>query len=389
MWCLATLNSYSQVDSSRTYFFGHSLIDHSPPAIPTPSNETTVPHWLRKLAVAAGHEFAVDGQFGFLPNHANNLPPIPQLGYDCVPGFWDNSMQTFAEASPTDLLLTAANFIQAEPPTFPYYGPDSIYTPITATTTIVDWVSNEVSDIDIYIYENWPEMSDTILPYPTSYNELIPYHDYTQEAFHDWWITYQDSMLLRRPDLNMRMIPAGPIISKLLTTTNLSTIPIPELYEDMAPHGRPTLYFLAGLVTYMAIYEEPAPVNFPPDTNVHPEVFDDFPGLVDLIWQDLLAFNDANGNSRVFTDDFSAVQVVLDSVCIEIFPNPSNGIFIIDGLIGQYQIDVLDIQGNIYQNYNSSQQVEIDISALPSGMYFIRIENLSNSQLYVEKILKQ
>ena len=196
-------------------------------------------------------------------------------------------------------------------------------------------------------------------------------------------------MLLRRPDLNIRMIPAGPIISKLLTTTNLSTIPIPELYEDMAPHGRPTLYFLAGLVTYMAIYEEPAPVNFPPDTNVHPEVFDDFPGLVDLIWQDLLAFNDANGNSRVFTDDFSAVQVVLDSVCIEIFPNPSNGIFIIDGLTGQYQIDVLDIQGNIYQNYNSSQQVEIDISALPSGMYFIRIENLSNSQLYVEKILKQ
>ena len=30
----------------RNYIFGHSLIVHTPPQFPTPSDETTVPHWL-------------------------------------------------------------------------------------------------------------------------------------------------------------------------------------------------------------------------------------------------------------------------------------------------------------------------------------------------------
>ena len=53
---------HAQIDDVRLYAFGHSLIDHRPPAIPTPSDETTILHWMYQIAQDAGHTFAAGGQ---------------------------------------------------------------------------------------------------------------------------------------------------------------------------------------------------------------------------------------------------------------------------------------------------------------------------------------
>lgn len=380
---------HAQPDTLRNFIFGHSLIDHRPPAIPTPHDETTVPYWLHQLAAEAGHVYQVDAQFGFLPYHAATLPPVSQLGYDGVSGFWDSETIPFSEADVTHIMLTAANFIQAEPPYFPYYSPDSIYSPISATRDILDWVDQQEDSVLFYIYENWPEMHDSILPFPPSPTELNPYYNYTLNGFHNWWLEYQDSLLEQRPMLNVRMIPVGPILSKLFTSSILSDIPILDLYEDTAPHGRPTLYFLASLITYMSIYQEMAPLTYSVDTIIHDYVADNYNFFVNFIWDELLNFNDASGTSRVFLDDLSAVHVQLDSNVITLFPNPTSGIFVVDGLTGDFDVDILDVNGNIHQNYNSSSRIEINISSLPTGLYFIRIQKQGESDFYLEKILKQ
>lgn len=284
----------------RTFMFGHSLIVHDPPAIPTPSNETTVPHWMHILSAEAGLEFAASGQYGFLPQH-DNLPPISQWGFDEVTSAWDSDTQTFAEADFNTILLTAANFIQYQSATEVYYGDEDGTTPVSATASIVDWCTDQDTDMVVYIYENWPDMAPFIAgDFPPTEGELEKYYECTSGDFHDWWLHYHDQVMAQTPNTQVRMIPVGPILAKLLTETELSGIPVEELYEDNAPHGRATLYFLAGLITYSAMYGTSPPAGFEVPEIVHSLVREHYVEVSNSIWLELDAFTDIEGNSRIW-----------------------------------------------------------------------------------------
>ena len=129
--------------------------------------------------------------------------------------------------------------------------------------------------------------------------ELAAYHAYTQGEFHQWWLDYHDAVMAQRPELSVRMVPVGPVLATLLTTT-LAELPPEAAYEDNAPHGQPTLYFLAGIVTYMAIYAEPPPDAYEPPGDLHPLVLEHYDEIVDVAWDALLDFDDDAGQSRVF-----------------------------------------------------------------------------------------
>jgi len=280
----------------KTYFFGHSLVNHSIPILPTNSNETSIPHWLALLSVEAGYGFTADGQYGFLGNHAQ-LPPIDQWGFDMVASGWNGS---FIDSNFGAVILTAANFIQYQPATEPYYG--STVTPLDHTLAIVDYVRQQAPDAAFYIYENWPDMGGFANPFPPTEQSLQGYHDYTQNGFHDWWLDYQDLVNAARPNANVKMMPVGPILAKLLTDTNLllRNIPVTDLYEDDAPHGRPTIYLLAALVHYMVLHQELAPQTYVIPDTIHPIVRDQYSQIIDYIWNELQLFTDDNGNSRIW-----------------------------------------------------------------------------------------
>ncbi len=296
----ATLSEIQGQTAIRSFIFGHSLLDHRPPAIPTPSNETTVPHWLHLLATEAGHTYAAAGQYGFLPQHAN-LPPFSQWGYDLVQPAWESDYEPFTAADFNNILITAGNFMQWQAPDQPYPYQGGI-TPISATQDIVNWIDQQEPTAKIYIYENWPDMAGYISNgvFPPTSSDLANYYNYVNADFHDWWIDYQDAMLLSHPNKNIRMIPVGPILANLLTSAPYNQIPVTEIYEDDAPHGRATLYFLASMITYSAIYEEPVPATFVVPNIVHPTIRNNYTSIATTIWNELLAFNDATGDTRVF-----------------------------------------------------------------------------------------
>tara|TARA_R110000737_G_scaffold347560_1_gene379340 strand:+ start:45 stop:614 length:570 start_codon:yes stop_codon:yes gene_type:complete len=98
------------------------------------------------------------------------------------------------------------------------------------------------------------------------------------------------------------MIPVGPMIAEMMGTAPYNTIPANQLYEDNAPHGRETIYFLAGLATYMAIYGEKAPSTYIPPNTVLPEIVNNYATIVDDFWDYMVTFNDDNGDSRVFVN---------------------------------------------------------------------------------------
>lgn len=284
----------------RTYIFGHSLINHEYNVNPVPSNETSVPHWMFLLAEAANYQYAVSGQYGFLPQH-DDLPPVPQWGFDIIPTIWsDETGDQFSDVDFNSILITAGNFIQYKGPEETYDGDASDTSPVLSTLTITDWTTSQENGLHIYIYENWPDMAGFINAFPPTEAEFSNYHSYTTGDFHQWWLNYHDALVEARPNQSIHMIPVGPILSHLLTETNLSEIPVDILYEDDAPHGRPTVYFLAAMITYSAMYGEMPPADFTIPDIIDSRVAENYAAVREIIWSELEAFVDQDGNSRVW-----------------------------------------------------------------------------------------
>lgn len=85
----------------------------------------------------------------------------------------------------------------------------------------------------------------------------------------------------------------------------------------------------------------------------------------------------------------SQVNLSLADECITIFPNPtSDELYIQIGNL-EYNINVIDSQGNNIQSYLTNEDIIIDISSLPAGLHFIELVNNTHSLVYLKKILKQ
>jgi len=74
---------------------------------------------------------------------------------------------------------------------------------------------------------------------------------------------------------------------------------------------------------------------------------------------------------------------------LKIFPNPTQGIINIDtnDLLAEYEIFSMDGKYLKYGNVNGKGSSQIDISALPSGLYTLRL--ISNDEILVQKVIKE
>ncbi len=384
--CLLSNGILTAQNTDKTMFiFGHSLLSHL-----TNTDETTVPHWLHHLAEADNRSIAVTGQYGFLPQH-DNLPPVAQWGYTDVSSPWDSDTESFSEADFNTILITAANFVQYKPSNENYDGDENLTSPLQSTLEIIDWIENNEPTAISYIYENWPDMSSFIddgSPFSPTASQFANYNNYTQGGFHDWWLEYHDFIEAARPEENVRLIPAGSVISQLLTQAPLNTIPILDLYEDNSPHGRPTIYFLASLVTYMAIYQRKAPVNYNIPDTVHTLVRDNYQSIIDGIWNELLAFNHPDDSSRVFLNNSLSVENHHIETTIQVYPNPTKDVITIKRNDDLNSIDLFDMSGRlIITENNLKQDNTIDMTSLPKGVYLMKLKN-SDYTFSIHRIIK-
>lgn len=297
-----SLYSFNVVGASKkdlnVYYFGHSLVHHTEYKIPTPKDHTSIPHWMASLAKAADYRFTVDGQFGFLRNHAE-LPPQNGWYFDHASSGWGGS---FVSSQYDAAILTPANFIQYQGAHKPYYDEKKV-SPLDASLKVLDFVTSKSPKTKFYLYESWPEMGNYAEGYPPkvpSASQQKKYHRYTQGDFHDWWVDYHARMSKARPNVTLKMIPVGQVLSRLLTETELKNVPFAELFEDAAPHGRPTVYFLAALVHYSVLYQEKPPAKYEFDASIHPLVKTHYTQVVNKIWQELNNYKDKKGNSLVW-----------------------------------------------------------------------------------------
>jgi len=85
----------------------------------------------------------------------------------------------------------------------------------------------------------------------------------------------------------------------------------------------------------------------------------------------------------------TAADLEVKSTSIQLNPNPTSGVFTIQGEFQNYSIQVISQNGAVYQDLtDQASPIQIDITALPSGIYFVRVLNTLNNQLSFENILK-
>jgi len=292
IFCLFILISV-KAQTIESHMMGHSLMDHA-----SATEETKIAYWIDQFADEVSLTYEMAGQFGSIWSFAD-FNPATQWGSPGVLSSWDADIETFEEASLNNFMFTVFNYVQDLPAHVPYYTNPAV---LLSSQRLIDSVNSYQASATIYIYENWPEMSPfTGEPFNPTASDFANYNSFTVGAFHDWWLDFHDSLLVSHPTENVRMIPVGPMIAELLTTAPYDTIPILDLYEDDAPHGRETIYFLAGLATYMAIYETQAPVSYTVPASVHTTVVNNYSNIVSTFWTYLQGFNEPGGNSRVFT----------------------------------------------------------------------------------------
>lgn len=95
-------------------------------------------------------------------------------------------------------------------------------------------------------------------------------------------------------------------------------------------------------------------------------------------------------STYVNTDALStSIDINLSNSCIEVFPTGNINFYRLRGNLYNYQIEILDASGNLFESIsNSTNEHIIDLNALPSGMFFISVSNNDNQNVCVKKIIK-
>lgn len=86
----------------------------------------------------------------------------------------------------------------------------------------------------------------------------------------------------------------------------------------------------------------------------------------------------------------TAVNLLADDSGITLFPNPSNGEFIIRGNLKDYGIKILDVNGLVHQDISTSaEELMISLNNLVNGLYFLQVVRYDDSTVSLQKIIKQ
>ena len=83
-----------------------------------------------------------------------------------------------------------------------------------------------------------------------------------------------------------------------------------------------------------------------------------------------------------------AREVFFENNAIQIFPNPTSGLIQIDGKnLDDLEVRVWKNTGRIIKDYQITEYGQIDLSLMPSGLYFLELRN--KDQVIIKKIIKE
>lgn len=266
-----------------TYAYLNSLHNHD---AGLGNLNTSTANWVARMATVApngGNTYTCGWMFGFA--NAWTTPPASQgqevaTSPHIVGGTWTGCN-----------LVEVVEFVpdNFDGPTFDPSSTNNLGFAYTQRLLeIIDaWETNAPNANRSYvIYAGWPAMDAYGDPATLTPTQAANYQAYALGAYQTWLQTLLSQLQAALPSLNIRLNNVSRAVITTWRDTAVSTIPATALFEDNAPHGTATWYFLAGIAEYMELFNEKPPSNFVinPAWGVHQTVVDNYQTIVNFMW---------------------------------------------------------------------------------------------------------
>jgi len=142
----------------------------------------------------------------------------------------------------------------------------------------------------IMIYQGWADLGAITENFPPSQAQLENYYDYASGDYSDWYDGYMAELQSAVPEANLQLIPVNDVLILLIADDGpLSDLNAEDLFVDTAPHGTETTYFLASMITYSAVFEEPVEDFGEVPSSVHPLVADNLDEIARIVHAEVQA----------------------------------------------------------------------------------------------------
>ncbi len=357
----------------KTFYVGHSLTDDIPDMVQSLSdNHASVDFsWVYQSIPGAPLRWQWDRKSAM---DYTNTPPHFYGFYDGSHGLpaGDFDVMVLTESVPRQLDYIDETYAYADS----FYQYARTYNP----------------ELRVYLYEDWHcLLSGT----PTGCAYDIDSNPWRQRLEDDlpMWESVVDTLNARfQPDTPVCLIPAAQGLAALYDSIQIGVVPgltqIEDIFSDDIHMTEIGKYYIACI--HFAMIHETSPVGLTHQLQVWwgGNYTAPSPALA-LKFQEM-AWETVTRYPRSCLNFTTAVDVQLESDGITLLPNPTSDVFEIQGLIGQYQVEILDASGQVYQTLTTTEdRLELSLQSLPTGFYFIKIQNTANHLIRMEKILKQ
>jgi hypothetical protein len=363
----------SPAQTPKTFYVGHSLTDQIPDMVQSLSDDHTSVDfsWVYQSIPGAPLRWQWDRK------DADDYYPIPPNYY----GFYDTTYGL--PSGGFDILILTESV--------PRY-PDIIDETYQYADSFYQYAIAYNPDVKVYLYEDWHCLLSGA---PTGCDYDVDSNPWRQRLEDDlpMWESVVDTLNARfNPAIPICLIPGGQGLAALYDSIQIGAMPdltdIEDVFSDDIHLNDTGKYYMACI--HFAMIHETSPVGLTNQLQYWwGGAFDPPSAALALKFQEM-AWETVNLYPRTCLDVTAAVDIQLDSNSLTLLPNPTQDVFEIQGLIGEYTIQILDALGNIYQTLTSTQdRIEVSIGSLPDGLYFIKVENNHINEVLVEKILKQ
>jgi hypothetical protein len=264
---------------------------------------TSVGNWLHRMAQQApngGHDIGVCGSF-----HSPRQTPAPPYMHvvdDEVPYRHMNNYEfVWTGANQMDAMFWVPdNFesFQHDPDAITGFGAPSAQALFTAL--IQAWETNAPKVGRHYaIYNSFDHLAWTGRPghQDEDVSALTPAHiatwiNHSLTVYAPWFDLLVSRVQATYPSLDIRLYDVCRPLVLAMRDTAVGDVPITEMFEDYAPHGRATCYFVVAIAQYIHFFGEKPPANLQfnwpdqadPTRRVHAAVVNNYQSIVDYIW---------------------------------------------------------------------------------------------------------
>ena len=373
--CLSFNIGYTQVsDTVDMYYYKNSLHNHLETGNSEATPSTNVGNWIARFtAVPSNPKTATLGSvFGFFPQWS--VPP--------------RANNFHAEITTPHLQKWTASWAQAEKIDLLGFVPDNFdgqsFNPsdttnmgeayVTKLLYLIDqWDSSAPNPNRRYVvYAGWPALNSyggtNDDPSTLTTAAIAKWQTYGLGDYQDWMELLVTQLQSARPNLDIRLHNINKAVLMCYQNTFVKDILPEKLFEDLAPHGRSTWYFLAAIAEYMEVFGEkpPASFQFQKDWAVDTTVTTNYQLVVDYIWSVI--------NENASTEEPSLVHANQ----IKIYPNPAQQTLFVGSQELNVHVDIMNALGQTVLTTDNKNS--IDVGDLKEGVYYVILQSNSFTQ---------